>query len=160
ASAPMPAPRGFQFISSFQLAAGSTPLAVTAQMAAPFPGLAAGTKVYLMRAGQLPDATGQMVPIWFEVEKAVVGADGFARTTSPPYSGVVDGGQYVWCDGATGATITTIRGQVHIVVPDVAATAIGIMIGGGLAAEGLGDVGSVGMDAAMDVSNLTVEAVP
>jgi hypothetical protein len=34
------------------------------------------------------------------------------------------------------------------------------MIGGGLAAEGLGDVGSVGMDAAMDVSNLTVEAVP
>jgi hypothetical protein len=92
AAAPLPAPHGLQFLSGFQLDVGSQPLAVTAQLAAPFPGLAAGTNVYLMRAGQIPDDSGQLVPTWFEVEKAVVGADGVARTTSPPYSGVVDRG--------------------------------------------------------------------
>src|SRR5262249_21877300 len=55
----------------------------------------AGTKLYVYRASQVPDETGTPQPTWLETEIVVVGADGFARTASPPYPGGGQSGAYV-----------------------------------------------------------------
>src|SRR5262249_33107894 len=149
-----PMPAGFQFVSAFNLDFGSQPLAVTAQIAAPFPNLPAGTNVYLLRAGVFPDETGQLLPTWYEAEKAIVGADGIARTTSPPYSGIVDPGQYVWSDGATGSFIVEVHGHINMRVVDnthsILLQSIPAGLGEGLAAAAIGS--AAGYDVAIDVS--------
>src|SRR5207248_1218033 len=69
ADMPMPVPHGFQFGGAFHLEVGDDPLNLRAQLVIPVaPGVPAGTPVYFMRAGELPDITGQAQPYWLQVE--------------------------------------------------------------------------------------------
>lgn len=47
-----------------------------------------------MRKGSLPDAADSWNDTWLIQESGVVGADGFIRTTSPPFPGVTESGTY------------------------------------------------------------------
>ena len=96
ADLPMTLPAALQFAGAFQLDLGSQQLTEPVQLAVPVaPGIAPGTPVLFYRADQVPDGSGNIVPAWMEVEDGVVGTDGFARTTSPPYDGIREGGTYI-----------------------------------------------------------------
>ncbi len=89
-------PDGAGFAAAFQLDVGADVLRVPVQLAIPVaPGIPAGTKVYFYRAGKTINDLGQDVPIWWQTESGIVGADGFARTSSPPDKGVKTKGQYL-----------------------------------------------------------------
>ncbi len=96
ADLPMSLPAALDFAGAFQLDLGNEQLADPVQIAVPVaPGIAAGTPVLFYRADQIPDGSGSMVPAWMEVEDGVVGSDGFARSASPPYDGIREGGTYI-----------------------------------------------------------------
>ena len=96
ASLPQGLPDGFTFAGAFNLNIGDQRLGVPVQLAIPVaPGIPAGTVVIFYRAGQTVDATGKIVPIWWETEDGVVGADGMAHTASPPEEGSHDSGLYI-----------------------------------------------------------------
>jgi YD repeat-containing protein len=91
-----PLPEKFEVIGAFNLELGDEDLAIPAQIAIPAPeGLAPGTEVFLMRDGELPDATGTWNPIWLVQESAIVGDDGMIRTSSPPWPGIKKGDDYI-----------------------------------------------------------------
>jgi len=82
-------PDDFEYVAAFDLDIGDQELAAPVQLAIPVGGtVAPGTTVYFMREGTLPDETGQQQPIWFQDEIGIVGPDGIARTTSPPWRGM------------------------------------------------------------------------
>ncbi|MBL7187982.1 MAG: tandem-95 repeat protein [Phycisphaerae bacterium] len=86
---PMDVPEGFAFVTAFDLDLGDEELSNPVQLAIPVGDtFAPGDTVYFLRAGTLPDATGQERPIWFQDETGVVGTDGVLRTTSPPWMGL------------------------------------------------------------------------
>ena len=92
---PLPFPDSMEFAGGFNLELGDTPLKIPVQLAIPAPANAPeGTEVLLMRQGSLPDATGNWNQTWLIQESAVVGADGYIRTTSPPFPGVTESGNY------------------------------------------------------------------
>jgi hypothetical protein len=47
-----------------------------------------------MRKGSLPDANNIQNPTWLIQESGVVDASGTIRTNSPPFSGILDSGEY------------------------------------------------------------------
>ena len=92
---PLPFPNSMEFAGAFDLDLGDTALNIPVQLAIPAPANApVGTQVLLMRQGSLPDAAGNWNQTWLIQESAVVGADGFIRTTSPPFPGVTQSGTY------------------------------------------------------------------
>ncbi len=101
----LPLPPGFEFAGAFNLNFSDNSLNIPAQLAIPAPaGLAPGTQAYFLRKGAIPDATGTWNPIWLQEESGIVGDDGFIRTQSPPYPGVVRPGEYaVVYDSPTGS---------------------------------------------------------
>ena len=121
ANLPMPLPSALHFAGAFQLNLGGQRLALPAQIAVPVaPGLAPGTPVLFYRADQVPDGSGNLVPAWMEVEDGVVGSDGFARSSSPPYDGIQTGGSYIV------ATLDTLKyGLVSGYLQAVAGFALG-----------------------------------
>jgi len=95
ATLPLPFPNSMEFAGAFDLDLGDTALNIPVQLAIPAPANApVGTEVLLMRQGSLPDAAGNWNQTWLIQESAVVGADGFIRTTSPPFPGVTQSGTY------------------------------------------------------------------
>ena len=69
---------------------GDEPLDVPAQVAIPVPDdLPVGTPIYVYQLGTIPDRNGGEFQAWFQVEIGRVDEDGFARTTSLPYLGVI-----------------------------------------------------------------------
>jgi len=95
ATLPLPFPNSMEFAGAFDLDLGDTGLNIPVQLAIPAPANApVGTEVLLMRQGSLPDAAGNWNQTWLIQESAVVGADGFIRTTSPPFPGVTQSGTY------------------------------------------------------------------
>ena len=111
----LPLPPGFEFAGAFNLNFGDNSLNIPAQLAIPAPeGLAPGTQAYFLRKGAIPDATGTWNPIWLQEESGIVGDDGFIRTQSPPYPGVVRPGEYaVVYDGEAGSA-TLVKGQLTL----------------------------------------------
>jgi predicted chitinase len=94
-SLPLPFPDSMEFAGAFDLDLGDTALNIPVQLAIPAPANApVGTEVLLMRQGSLPDAAGNWNQTWLIQESAVVGADGYIRTTSPPFPGVTQSGTY------------------------------------------------------------------
>ena len=86
----------FSFAGAFQLELGSEPLDVPVQLAIPAPqNVAAGTEVFFMRKVSLPDLTGTMKTMWLVEESGIVGNDGMIRTSSPPWQGVCQSGEYI-----------------------------------------------------------------
>jgi hypothetical protein len=91
-----PLPEKFEVIDAFKLSLGEEDLAIPAQLGIPAPaGLEPGTEVFFMRDGELPDATGTWNPMWLVEESGIVGDDGMIRTSSPPWAGVKEDGNYI-----------------------------------------------------------------
>jgi hypothetical protein len=97
AELPIPAPdQKFTFAGAFQLDIGNKELSTPVQIAIPAPAnLAAGTTVFIMSEGKVPDATGVWKSMWIIEESAIVGSDGMIRTQSPPWPGVRKSTNYV-----------------------------------------------------------------
>ncbi|MDE3034800.1 MAG: beta-propeller fold lactonase family protein, partial [Nitrospirota bacterium] len=136
ANLPAALPGPFTFAGAFQLDVGADPLVVPAQLAISVSNqLAAGTQVFFFRYAELPDGQGGTMPVWMQEESGVVGADGVARTTSPPYAGVLQSG--TWMVGvAPEGSIGEVRGDVSTFFPNqgsqftaIAPMANGIAIG-------------------------------
>ncbi|MBN8491307.1 MAG: tandem-95 repeat protein, partial [Burkholderiales bacterium] len=88
-------PPGWDFLAGYRLDTGGEKLAIAAQMAIPVPtSVPVGKELFLLRLGTIPDAQGNLSPIWWQDEVAIVGADHVARTSSPPYPGVSPAGIY------------------------------------------------------------------
>ncbi|MCT7953597.1 Ig domain-containing protein group 2 domain-containing protein, partial [Ancylothrix sp. C2] len=86
-----------------------------AQLAIPAPaGMQAGTEVYFMRKGALPDETGTWNPIWLQEESGIVGNDGMIRTSSPPYPGVIRPGEYMVAYAEITGSATLVKGQLTL----------------------------------------------
>ena len=108
AELPVPLADGFTFAGGFDLNVGDTTFDRPVQLAVPVaPSIPEGTTVVLARADEIMLPDGTMAETWVQTESAVVGADGFARTTSPPFPGVVAGGRYV-------SMVTDDAGNVRI----------------------------------------------
>ena len=106
----LPVPEGFEFATAFNLEIEDNKLDIPAQLAIPAPeGLETGTEVWFLRKGALPDETGTWNDIWLQEESGVVDADGFIRTTSPPYPGILWPGEYmvVYSDGTFSPTLVS-----------------------------------------------------
>jgi hypothetical protein len=94
---PIGPPNGFHFVGAEQISLGGQSLAQPALLTTPVPqGIPAGEKVYVYLETTLPDDTGTDVPVWQEVDVGVVGADGFVRTGTLPYQGILSEGTYVF----------------------------------------------------------------
>ena len=109
----LPVPEGFDFATAFNLEIEDDKLDIAVQLAIPAPtDVEAGTEVWFLRKGALPDETGTWNPIWLQEESGIVDADGFIRTNSPPYPGIVRPGEYmVVFDGQPGS-MTIVKGKV------------------------------------------------
>ena len=80
---------------SFTLDLGGVTLQETAQVAVPVPAsFSPGETVYFFQRQSITLADGTAEDVWLVMETGVVGADGIARTTSPPYPGFSAGGRY------------------------------------------------------------------
>jgi YD repeat-containing protein len=157
---PLPVPRGFDFGKAFHLDFGSDALAIPAQLAIPVdPSVAAGTKVYFMRKGDLPTPQGGTKSYWIESEVGVVGDDGFARTSSPPYNGVVDGGDYALLFEDKSGSIELVRGKMNVQV-NLPAAFFGIIDPFGGVAQVMNGPFIPFFACSFDVSKLTILAVP
>lgn len=94
-SLPLPFPDSMEFAGGFNLELGNTPLKIPVQLAIPAPvGVPIGTEVLFMRKGSLPTGADSWNETWLIQESGVVGADGYIRTTSPPFPGVTESGTY------------------------------------------------------------------
>jgi len=94
-SLPLPFPDSMEFAGGFNLDLGNTPLNIPVQLAIPAPvGVPVGTEVLFMRKGSLPGEADSWNETWLIQESGVVGADGYIRTTSPPFPGVTESGTY------------------------------------------------------------------
>jgi YD repeat-containing protein/VCBS repeat-containing protein len=115
ADLPMAAPTGFQFAGAAELVLGGTRLPV--QLAAPVPdSIPTGGNIYVMRATELPDASGNLVPMWLQLETGVVGPDRMFRTTSPPWPGVEEGGVVMYGYGPKDA-VSVVKGKITVLNP-------------------------------------------
>src|SRR5262249_50245123 len=145
-----------------------------AQLAIPV-ALPAGTRVFFLRYGSLPDASGTWKPIWLQVESGVVDPNGMARTASPPYSGVNDSGDYVVAKAVAtqgeGGPLIQIVGQLVFDL-NMPLASIGVIPFDPLA-QGSGAIGALAnlsligpiglvpfLSASVSTSKLTIIAVP
>src|SRR5205085_9737577 len=93
-------PDGFHFAGAFNLDVGPDPLAVPLQLAIKVDSsIVPGTTVYFFQAGDYLNDDGSTRPIWWQVESGVVGTDGLAHSTSPPYPGVNGKSLYLVASG-------------------------------------------------------------
>ncbi len=94
-SLPYLVPEPFQALKAFELNLGNKTLNQPIQLAIPVDSsVAAGAEVYFFRASTVPDENGNEQPVWLQLEKGIVGSDGYARTSSPPFTGIWGSGTY------------------------------------------------------------------
>ncbi|WP_044172758.1 DUF4114 domain-containing protein, partial [Kamptonema formosum] len=159
----LPVPEGFEIAGAFNLDAGDDPMNVPAQLAIPAPaGLAAGTEVYFMRKGALPDETGTWNPIWLQEESGVVGADGMIRTSSPPWPGVVRPGEYIVVYSGPTGSATLVKGQLTLNY-NFPIAFFGVISPGGIGQLLMPDQfgsGNAALTVSYDISSVKVMAVP
>ena len=159
----LPVPTGFEFAGAFNLNFGDSSLEQPVQLAVPAPeGLPAGTEVYFMRKGALPDETGVWKPIWLQEESGVVGDDGTIRTSSPPYPGVVRPGEYMVVYSSPTGDATLVKGQLTLNY-DFPLAFFGIIdpLGGiGQLIDPSNFVTNFGFTVSYDISSVKVIAIP
>ncbi len=96
---------------AFELDFGGETLDVPAQVAIPVGSeFAEGETVYFMRREAMLDINGDLREYWLIMETGIVGGDGFARTTSPPYPGFSAGGKYLAAKADQPERLVTIGG--------------------------------------------------
>jgi hypothetical protein len=117
ANLPLAAPSfdGFQVLSGFHLDIGNARSAHPIQLATSALGLNPDEyEVLILRRGTITLEDGTVKDTWWVVDNGHVGADGMARTASPPYPGVTSSGDYLVSarqtkkDPKTGASATRI----------------------------------------------------
>ena len=87
---------GLEFAGAFQLELGVDRANQPVQLAIPVAStITAGTEVFFYRYFTFIDDQGVEQNIWLLEENGVVGDDGVARTSSPPYNGATDSGTYI-----------------------------------------------------------------
>ncbi|HEY8879876.1 MAG TPA: tandem-95 repeat protein [Roseateles sp.] len=106
---------GFQVLSGFHLDIGNAKSAYPIQLATSALGLNPDEyEVLILRRGTITLEDGTVKDTWWVVDNGHVGADGMARTASPPYPGVTSSGDYLLSarrttkDPKTGASATRI----------------------------------------------------
>ena len=108
----LPAADQFTPAIAFNLDFGGHTLDVPAQLAIPVGSeFAEGDTIYFMKRESLLDIDGDIQEYWLIVETGLVGNDGFARTTSPPYPGFSAGGQYMAAKSDQPEKLVTIGGS-------------------------------------------------
>ena len=113
---PIAVPFGWSYLAGYNLQFDGAMLANPAQLAIPVDvSIPVGKQLFLFRAGTVPDENGNLTPIWYQDEVAVVGADHVARTSSPPYPGVRPAGVYFLADPPE--AISVARGVMSITFP-------------------------------------------
>jgi DNA-binding beta-propeller fold protein YncE len=114
ADLPQGVPGGFHYAAAFELDLGATPLAIPAQLAIRVdPSIAPGTTVYFLQDGDYLNDDGTTRPIWWQVESGVVGPDGMARTTSPPYNGIKQSGRTFYLVSYGDSDTARLKAQVE-----------------------------------------------
>ncbi|MCB1968225.1 MAG: hypothetical protein KDI64_19875, partial [Candidatus Accumulibacter sp.] len=116
AALPLAMPESMPMAGAFRLDVGDGKLATPVQLAIPTSGLAAGTKVVFMRYAEIPTPEGKLLPVWLQEETGIVGDDGMARTSSPPYAGVAISGVYV-AGVASDVNFGQVRGRTYATFP-------------------------------------------
>ncbi|MDB5349719.1 MAG: repeat protein, partial [Planctomycetota bacterium] len=153
ASLPMATPtaNGLDFAAGFVLDVGPKDANLPLRLSIPVgPDVAVGTQIWFLHAGLVDDGSATPHMYWQVAETGTVDADGVARTTSPPYPGVMQGGYYI----ASKARAREALAEVHLQV-QLALSAIGgdlgfSILGGGLSASvAAGDLSGVLGTAAM-----------
>jgi hypothetical protein len=145
---PLPAPELLDSVGAFSLNLEGQNLFLPAQVAINVENsIPNGTEVLFWRKGTIQDTDGSVHETWWLVDNGVVGSDGIARTSSPPYSGITGGdGVFVLTKAkATAATAATGEVKVDVALvnwhafwiqaamiaitpsPIMAATALGIL---------------------------------
>lgn len=86
---PLPGAGAFDFVGAFDLLVDGAELLGPVQIAVPVAASVAapGDQIFFMRKMTLPMDAGLTREVWTVVDSGTVGADGFARTASPPYPG-------------------------------------------------------------------------
>ncbi|RJS04828.1 hypothetical protein XnspCFBP7698_00750 [Xanthomonas sp. CFBP 7698] len=131
-TAQVPAQGVLEPLAAFKLELGKDGTTYPLQLAIPVQQTAnPGDEVLFLRKGQVPNADGTFTDTWWIVDNGFVGADGIARTASPPFDGVSFSGEYYVMRGMPGV----ISGKYEVGV--AAATWLtfggtGLSIAGGL----------------------------
>ncbi len=86
---PLPGAGAFGFVGAFDLSVDGGDLLGPVQIAVPVAASVAapGDQIFFMRKMTLPMDAGLTREVWTVVDSGTVGADGYARTASPPYRG-------------------------------------------------------------------------
>ena len=109
-----PLPVEYTFAAAFELDLGGETLSESAQLAVPVNGIAAGETVYFFQEKVLAGPDGVQQPWWILIDSGVVGEDGVARTTSPPYPGFSEGGKHLCAHlDATGRQVEVTFASVY-----------------------------------------------
>ncbi|MFN9747507.1 MAG: putative Ig domain-containing protein, partial [Betaproteobacteria bacterium] len=142
----LPRLTGAVSLGTFRLDLGGADSAMPIQLALPAGGYEPSQyEMLVFRRGPATLADGSTRDIWWLVDNGVIGADGIARTASPPYPGVYQGGDYaiytrpVSRDSQTGARTLQVAAQSVNWVAVVQATA---NLGAMLASAGSGNLGA------------------
>lgn len=160
-------PGGFPVAAAFRLDLGTAPLDQPVQLAVPV-NLPAGAVVYFFQDGEYVTDDGTVRPIWWQVESGVVGADGVARTASPPYAGVKAGGTFFASNGLDVQLARfTATNDLHAASTMAAiagfAGAVGGVVGlygAAAAVSALGDYANLAMPSAPTPQRVDVLVIP
>ncbi|HEV6968357.1 Ig-like domain-containing protein [Roseateles sp.] len=148
ANLPLAAPSfdGFQVLSGFHLDMGDAKSAYPIQLATSAMGLNPDEyEVLILRRGTITLDDGTVKDTWWVVDNGHVGADGKARTASPPYPGVTSSGDYLVSarrtskDPKTGASTTkfvSLDANYQYIYFNAINTAMMVAAGGNLVASG------------------------
>ena len=113
-AADLPRSEEFTVGRAFQLDFSGQTLKEAAQLAVPVgTEFQEGDTVYFMQRQELTDLDGSQREFWLIVETGIVGSDGFARTTSPPYPGFSAGGRYIAAKSDQPEKLVTIGGPAR-----------------------------------------------
>jgi hypothetical protein len=138
ASLPLAMPGPFEYVASFDLQIGDGRLDIPAQLAIPISGstLAPGSELVFFRYSTVLDETGATLQVWMQEETGIFGADGIARTTSPPFPGVLKSGTWTVAAAPQGS-LARVDGKLNTFFPDEGSsfTVVAPMAGAPIAQE-------------------------
>lgn len=135
AELPFALPEHLEYAAGYDVQIGEGELQQPLQLSFPVPaGTPAGETIYLYRPEVLPDGEGGTIPTWIQTDVAVVGADGMAHTTSPPYPGLTRGQKIVamTVKGTFSGLIARLHGVIKFAYETVQRTAVVEVLGNGV----------------------------
>jgi predicted chitinase len=126
-------------VGRFTLDLGAAVSQYPLQLAIPVQGgitASPGDQVLFLRKGTVMAADGTLHDTWWLVDNGFVGADGIARTASPPYSGLNSSGEYMVARVVPG----TLSGNFSLTLNAgdwVTFSGMGVSLSGGLTGMGI-----------------------